>query len=122
MVRRMLPAQTNHNALPAAVQRFVILRSDSQHDTSLPTLTRKSEAVDPDEIAVRLIERVRDLTAFLESQDLEAQRKALFAFCKRIVADAKTREIVIETDLTGMAQSQAVPGLPAELCNLDLPE
>jgi hypothetical protein len=51
MVRRMLPAQPNHNALPAAVQRFVILRSDSQDDTSLPTLTRKSEAVDPDEIA-----------------------------------------------------------------------
>lgn len=49
-------------------------------------------------------------------------RSVLFAFCKRIVADAETREVVIETDLTGMAQDQAVPGLPAELCNLELPD
>ena len=56
------------------------------------------------------------------ARHLEAQRTALFAFCKRIVADAETREIVIETDVTGMAQDQAVPGLPSELCNFDLPE
>ena len=68
--------------------------------------------IDPDEIAVRLIERVHDLTAFLTSQDVETQRKALFAFCKRIVADAESREIVVETDLTGMAQEKTLPGLP----------
>ncbi|HPF39857.1 MAG TPA: recombinase family protein [Phycisphaerae bacterium] len=120
-------------------------------DQMLLLTTRKQEIlkvtgvnIDPDEIALRLIERVRNLTAFLESQDVEAQRKALFAFCKRIVADAETREVVVETDLTGLAQGQSVPGLPAalsslnaegvgaqenaqraaedELCNLDLPE
>jgi len=98
-------------------------------DQLLLLTTRKQEIlkvtgvnIDPDEIAVRLLERVRDLTAFLESQDVEAQRKVLFAFCKRIVADAETREVVIETDLTGMAQGQAIPGLPAELCNLELPD
>jgi len=36
------------------------------------------------------------------------------------VADAETREIVIETDLTGMAQGQAVAGLPAEFRDLHL--
>ena len=94
-------------------------------DQLLLLTTRKQEIlkvtgvnIDPDEIAVRLLERVRDLTAFLDGQDVEAQRKALFAFCRRIVADAETREVVIVTDLTGMAQDQAVPGLPAELCNL----
>jgi len=98
-------------------------------DQMLVMTTRKQEIlkvtgvnITPDEIAARLIERVRDLTGFLGSQDLEAQRKALFAFCKRIVADADTREIVIETDLTGMAQGQAVAGLPPELCNLHLPD
>ena len=53
---------------------------------------------------------------------VKAPRKALFAFCKRIVADAETREIVIETDLTGMAQKTTLPGLPTGLCNLTLPE
>ncbi|MCH7597402.1 MAG: hypothetical protein IID35_12700 [Planctomycetes bacterium] len=53
---------------------------------------------------------------------MEDQRKALFAFCKRIVADAETREIVIETNLTGMAREEALPGIPAGLCNLNLPE
>ena len=45
-----------------------------------------------------------------------------FAFYKRIMADAETRQIVIETDLTGMAQGKTVAGLPAELCDLHLPE
>ena len=65
---------------------------------------------------------MRDLTAFLGSQDVEDQRKALFAFCKRIVADAETREIVIETNLTGMAHKESLPGIPDGLCNLNLPE
>ena len=98
-------------------------------DQMLLLTTRKQELlkvtgvnINPDEIAARLIERVRDVTAFLESQDVEAQRKALFAFCKRIVADAGAREIVIETDLTGMAQNQTPPGLATGLCNLTLPE
>ena len=77
--------------------------------------------IDLDEIAVLLLEPVRGLTAFLDSQDVKAQRKALFAFCIRIVADSRTKKVLIETDLTGMAQDQAVPGLPAELCDLDLP-
>lgn len=29
---------------------------------------------------------------------------------------------MIETDLTGMAQDQAIPGVPVELCNFDLPD
>jgi len=98
-------------------------------DQMLLLTTRKQEILkvtgvnlDPDEIAIRLIERVRDLTAFLTSQDVQARRKALFASCKRIVADANVREIVIETDLTGVTQDQALPGLPARLCNLNLPE
>ena len=65
---------------------------------------------------------MRDLTAFLGSQDVEDQRKALFAFCKRIVADAETREIVIKTNLLGMAHEETLPGVPAGLCNLNLPE
>ncbi|MCH7591810.1 MAG: recombinase family protein [Planctomycetes bacterium] len=78
--------------------------------------------LNPDVIASQLIDRVRDLTVFLGSQDVEDQRKALFAFCKRIVADAGAREIVIETNLTGMACEEALPGVPAGLCNLNLPE
>lgn len=78
--------------------------------------------LDPDLIAAQLIERVRDLTGFLGSQDVEMQRKALFAFCKRVVADAEAREILVETDLTGTAQNETPPGLTAGLCNLTLPE
>lgn len=77
---------------------------------------------DPDVIATRLIEKVKDLTGFLESQDVDDQRKALFGFCKRIVADAQAREILIETDLTGMAQEKTPPGLPAGLCITNLPD
>ncbi|MHC4442832.1 MAG: hypothetical protein ACYTF1_14345 [Planctomycetota bacterium] len=76
----------------------------------------------PDLIAVQLIERVRDLSAFMESQDVQDQRKALFAFCKWIVADADKREIVVETDLTGSAQGTTLTGLPTGLCNWTLPE
>ena len=78
--------------------------------------------LNPDLIAVQLIERVRDLSAFMESQDVLDQRKALFAFCKRIVADAEKREIIVETDLTGSAQGTILPGLPTGLCNCSLPE
>ena len=78
--------------------------------------------LNPDVIAAQLIERVRGLTAFLESRNVEDQRKALFAFCKRIVADAETREIVIKTNLLGMAHEETLPGVPAGLCNLNLPE
>ena len=78
--------------------------------------------LDPDVIAAQLIERVRDLTAFLASREVEDQRKALFSFCKRIVADAEAREIVMETNLTGMAHEEALPGIPGGLCNLNLPE
>ncbi len=78
--------------------------------------------LDPDVIATQLIARVKDLTGFLESQDVEEQRKALFAFCKRIVADAENREIILSTDLTGMAPNETPPGLPAGLCNSMLPD
>ena len=78
--------------------------------------------LNPDIIAVQLIERVRNLTAFLGSRDVEDQRKALFALCKRIVADAVAREIVIKTNLTGMAHEETLQGVPAGLCNLNLPE
>ena len=78
--------------------------------------------LDPDVIASRLIGRVHDLRAFLDSQGVADQRKDLFAFCKRITADAFTKEIVIETDLAGMAQKETPPGLPAGLCNLTLAE
>ncbi len=72
--------------------------------------------LNPDVIAVQLIERVKDLTGYLESQDVEEQRKALFGFCKRIVADAQAREIIIETDLTGTAHEKTPAGLPSGLC------
>jgi len=45
----------------------------------------------PDEIAARLIERVRDVASLLESQSIEDQRRVLMAFCQRIVADAEAR-------------------------------
>ena len=99
------------------------------NDRLLLLTTQRREAeklmhaeLNPDVIAAQLIERVRDLTAFLGSQDVEDQRKALFAFCKRIVADAEAREIVIETNLTGMAHKESLPGIPDGLCNLNLPE
>lgn len=99
------------------------------NDRLLPLTTQRREAeklmhaeLNPDVIAAQLIERVRDLTAFLESRDIEDQRKALFACCKRIVADAKTRDIVIETDFAGLAYEQTLPGLPIGLCNTHLPE
>jgi len=44
------------------------------------------------------------------------------AFCHRIVADAETKEIVVETDLTGLAQNKTLPGLPAGLSDLNLPD
>ncbi len=98
-------------------------------DELLMLTTRKQEvlklaggSLDPDLIAVQLIERVRDLAGLLESQDLDDQRKALFAFCKRIVADSANREIVIEADLTGLAQSTSPSGLTGGLCNLLLPD
>lgn len=76
--------------------------------------------LDPDVIAGQIIEQVRDVRVFLESQAVEDQRKVLFAFCKRIVADAERREIVVEADLTGLAQNQAPPGFPAGLRIADL--
>jgi len=68
--------------------------------------------LDPDLIATRLVERVRNLAGFLESHRVEDQRKALFAFCKRIVADAMIKEVVIETDLIGLAQLPDTEELP----------
>ena len=47
---------------------------------------------------------------------------ALFAFRKRIVAHAETREIMVEKKLTGMAREEALPGIPARWCNSNLPE
>ena len=91
--------------------------------------TRKQEILavtgtdlDPDSIAAGLVSRVHDLTAMLESLDIEDQRSTVFGFCKRIVADVETREIIIETDLAGLAQEQTLPGLPIGLCNNHLPE
>ena len=78
--------------------------------------------LDPDSIAANLVARVRDLTAMLDSLEVEDQHSALFGFCKRMVADAETREIGIETDLAGLAQEQTLPGLPIGLCNTHLPE
>lgn len=98
-------------------------------DELLVLATRREEIVrvvgcdlDADAIGARLLERVNDLAGFLESQDVETQRTALFAFCRRIVADAQRREIVIETDLLGLAQNETPPGVPAGLCISDLPE
>jgi len=78
--------------------------------------------LDPDAIAASLVSRVHDLTAMLDSLEVEDQRSALSGFCNRIVADAQTREIVIETDLAGLAQEQTLPGVPIGLCNKHLPE
>ena len=78
--------------------------------------------LDSDAIAASLVARVHDLTAMLDSLEVEDQRSALSAFCHRIMADAETREIVIETDLAGLAQEQTLPGLPIGLCNNHLPE
>ena len=107
----------------------VAIKMAELDEKMLMLTTRKREilrvtgvTIDPDEIAAQLIERVRDLTGFLESLDVEKQRRALFAFCKRIVADAEAKEIVIETDLTGLAQKETPPGLPEGLCNLTLPD
>jgi hypothetical protein len=58
----------------------------------------------------------------LDGQNVETQRTALFTFCRRIVAGAQRKEIVIETDLLGLAQNETPPGLPAGLCITDLPE
>jgi hypothetical protein len=98
-------------------------------DELLVLATQREEIVrvvgsdlDADAIAARLLERVNDLAGFLESQDVEAQRKALFAFWRRIVADARRKEIVIETGLLGLAQNETPPGLPARLCISNLPE
>ncbi len=50
------------------------LRPESRSNFPSPVnLVESAAAIAPHEIAVRLIERVRDLTAFLESQDLEAR-------------------------------------------------
>lgn len=46
----------------------------------------------------------------------------LLAFCKSIVADAEAREIVIETDLTGLAQNKTLAGLPAGSSDSNLRE
>lgn len=51
--------------------------------------------------------------AFLNSQIVEAQRKLLFRYCKRIVADSRTRQITIEINLAGTALDKTLPGLPA---------
>lgn len=75
-----------------------------------------------DSIACQLLERVENLTELMDSISVEDQRRVLFAFCKKIVADADQREVVIETDLTGLAQTTTLPGLPAGLCNCSLPE
>jgi len=98
-------------------------------DELLVLATRREEIVrvvgsdlDADAIAAGLLERVNDLAGFLDTPDVEIQRTALFAFCKKFTADAKRREIVIETDLTGMAQKETPPGLPAGLCINHLPE
>ncbi len=69
-----------------------------------------------------LAARVHDLTAMLESLEVEDQRYALSGFCKRIVADAETRKIVVETDLAGLAQEQTAPGITIGWCNNHLPE
>ena len=45
----------------------------------------------------------------------------LMAFCHRIVADAETKEIVVETDLTGLAQNKTLPGVLAGLPDLNSP-
>ena len=98
-------------------------------DELLVLATRRDEIVrvvgsdlDADAIAAKLLERVNDLADFLDTPDVETQRTALFAFCRKITADAQRREIVIETDLMGMAQNETPPGLPAGLCNNHLPE
>jgi hypothetical protein len=44
------------------------------------------------------------------------------AFCQQIVADANSREIVVETDLTGLAQSKTLPGVLTGLPDSDLPD
>ena len=108
----------------------VVAQKLAEFDDELLVLaTRREEIVrvvgcdlDADAIGARLLERVNDLAGFLESQDVETQRTALFAFCRRIVADAQRREIVIETDLLGLAQNETPPGVPAGLCISDLPE
>ena len=91
--------------------------------------TRKQEVcravggdLDPDAIAARLVSRVANLAEMLESLDVEEQRSALFAFAPRMTADAKTREIVIETDLLGLAQDETLSRLPTGLCINHLPD
>jgi hypothetical protein len=58
----------------------------------------------------------------LDGQNVETQRTALFAFCRRIVAGAQRKEIVIETDLLGLAQNETPPGVTARLYVNRLPE
>ena len=78
--------------------------------------------LDPDEIAARLIEQVRDVASLLDSRSIEDQRRVLMAFYKKIVADAGSKEIVVETDLTGLAQSKTLPGVLTGLPDSDLPD
>ena len=78
--------------------------------------------LDPDEIAARLIEKVRDVASLLDSRSIEDQRRVLMAFCHKIVADAESKEIVVEADLTGMAQDETLPVLPAGLSDSNLPD
>ena len=73
-------------------------------------------------VAARLVSRVANLAEMLESLDVEEQRSALFAFAPRMTADAKTREIVIETDLLGLAQDETLSRLPTGLCINHLPD
>jgi len=108
----------------------LVVQKLAEIDDELLVLTTQREEIvrvvgsdlDADAIAATLLERVNDLAGFLESQDVETQRKALFAFCRRIMADAQRREIVVETDLLGLAQNETPPGLPAGLCISNLPE
>jgi hypothetical protein len=44
------------------------------------------------------------------------------AFRRKIVADAWAREIVVETDLAGLAQSKTLPGVLTGLPVSDLPD
>jgi hypothetical protein len=44
------------------------------------------------------------------------------AFYRRIVADANSREIVVETELTGLAQSKTLPVVVTGLPDSDLAE
>jgi hypothetical protein len=77
--------------------------------------------LDPDAIAAQMLERVRDLASFLDSEDVNDQPMALFPFYEQTVANAATREAVIQTDVLGLAQKQTPPGVPVGLLNPSLP-